>query len=183
MSNGDFEPAQAQSPVWIIGHSGHGKKTLTAAIARFLSKLAAPPTGRFVEIGAAPACPANTKVAILVVSAANGPMPQTRDHLKLAKEAGVPRVVVFMNKTDVADRDLAALIEMEMRELLNMCGFAGDKAAVIRGSAAKALAGDESELGEPSIRRLMKALGRGGPLAAEAESGGGVGGFFRRLFE
>jgi translation elongation factor EF-Tu-like GTPase len=182
MSNAEFEPAQPQSPIWLIGHQGHGKKTLAAAIARYLSKIGLPPTGRFIEAGGAPSCPANTKVAILVVSAADGPMPQTRDHLKLAKGAGVPRIVIFMNKIDIADRDLASLIEMEMRELLNMCGFAGDKAAVIRGSAAKALGGDESELGEPSIERLMKALGRDGPIASEASSGG-VGGFFRRLFE
>src|ERR1700719_438507 len=106
MSNA--EPAQPPSPIWIIGHPGHGKKTLTAAITRSLSKRGLPPTGGVIVVAGAPSCPADTKVAILVVSAADGPMPQTRDHLKLAKGAGVPRIVVFMNKTDIADRDLAS---------------------------------------------------------------------------
>jgi translation elongation factor EF-Tu-like GTPase len=167
----------ADAVIWIIGHSGHGKTTLMAAIARRRSEPDAAPTGPFVEIEGASAGQTGAETAIVVVSGAEGPMPQTRDHLNLAKRSGVSRVMVFVNKADVADGDLLPLIEMEMRELLNLCGFAGNKAVVIRGSAAKALAGDESEIGEPSIQRLMKALGSGG--SSDASSGGG---FFRRLF-
>jgi translation elongation factor EF-Tu-like GTPase len=177
MSDADFESAQPQSGIWIIGQAGHGKSTLTAAIARVLSKSGSSRTLQCVEAGAAAACPEGTKIAILVVSAADGPMPQTRDHLKLARQAGVPRVLVFMNKIDVADKDLVDLVEMEMRDLMTFCGFAGDKAVVVRGSAAKALAGDASAIGEPSIQRLIDAV-----EGAASPSSGGFGGLLRRLF-
>jgi elongation factor Tu len=185
MSDIDFDPAQAQAALWIIGHAGHGKTTLTAAITRCLSKNSLTQAWRCVKIDGASVCPPNTKAAILVVSAADGPMPQTRDHLRLAKQAGIARVAVFLNKMDAADKALVELIEMEMRDLLTMCGFAGDKAAVIRGSAARALEGDESDIGEPSIERLLNGLGKDGPAVASkpgATSGGGLGGLFRRLF-
>ncbi len=95
--------------------------------------------------------------AILVVSAPDGPMPQTREHILLAKQVNVPAIVVFMNKCDmVADKELLDLVEMEIRELLTKYGFPGDKVPVIRGSALKALQGDAE--GEKSILDLMKAV-------------------------
>jgi elongation factor Tu len=96
--------------------------------------------------------------AILVVSAADGPMPQTREHVLLARQVGVPHIVVFLNKVDVADKDLVDLVEMEVRELLSKYEFPGDKIKVIRGSATKGLEGDTGPLGEPSIQALMDAL-------------------------
>ena len=96
--------------------------------------------------------------AILVVSAADGPMPQTREHVLLARQVGVPHMVVFLNKIDVADKDLVELVEMEVRDLLTKYEFPGDKVTIIRGSATKALEGDTSEIGEPAIQRLMDAL-------------------------
>jgi elongation factor Tu len=97
--------------------------------------------------------------AILVVSAADGPMPQTREHILLANQVGVPYIVVFLNKVDmVDDTELLDLVEMEVRELLSSYGFPGDKTPVIKGSALKALEGDQSEIGEPAITRLMEAI-------------------------
>src|SRR5919204_2348713 len=83
--------------------------------------------------------------AILVVSAADGPMPQTREHVLLARQVNVPHIVVFLNKIGVADKDLVDLVELEVRELLTKYEFPGDKVPVIRGSALKALEGDQSE--------------------------------------
>src|SRR5687768_6900181 len=96
--------------------------------------------------------------AILVVSAADGPMPQTREHVLLARQVNVPHIVVFLNKIDAADKDLVELVEMEVRELLTKYEFPGDKVTVIRGSALKALEGDKSEIGEEAIIKLMEAL-------------------------
>jgi elongation factor Tu len=96
--------------------------------------------------------------AILVVSAADGPMPQTREHVLLARQVGVPHIVVFLNKIDVADKDLVELVEMEVRDLLTKYEFPGDKVTIIRGSATKALEGDTSPIGEPAIQALMDAL-------------------------
>jgi len=96
--------------------------------------------------------------AILVVSAADGPMPQTREHVLLARQVNVPHLVVFLNKIDTADKDLVELVEMEVRELLTKYEFPGDKVPVIRGSALKALEGDKSEIGEASIVKLLEAL-------------------------
>ena len=97
--------------------------------------------------------------AILVVSAADGPMPQTREHILLARQVGVPYIVVFMNKCDmVDDEELLELVEMEVRELLTKYDFPGDAIPIIKGSALKALQGDAGELGEPSIFRLADAL-------------------------
>jgi len=96
--------------------------------------------------------------AILVVSAADGPMPQTREHILLARQVGVPAIVVFMNKCDmVDDKELLDLVEMEVRELLTSYKFPGDKIPVIKGSALKALEGDKGELGEVAINALMDA--------------------------
>jgi elongation factor Tu len=97
--------------------------------------------------------------AILVVSAADGPMPQTREHVLLARQVNVPSLVVYMNKCDVVeDKELLDLVEMEIRELLTKYEFPGDKIPVIRGSATKAMQGDTGELGEPAIKKLLDAL-------------------------
>jgi elongation factor Tu len=97
--------------------------------------------------------------AILVVSAADGPMPQTREHILLARQVGVPYIVVYMNKCDmVDDKELLDLVELEVRELLTKYEFPGDKSPIVRGSALKALEGDKGDLGEPSIDRLMEAV-------------------------
>jgi elongation factor Tu len=97
--------------------------------------------------------------AILVVSAADGPMPQTREHILLARQVGVPYVVVYLNKADmVDDPELLELVEMEVRELLSEYDFPGDDIPVVVGSALRALEGDEGELGEPSIIELMEAV-------------------------
>ena len=97
--------------------------------------------------------------AILVVSAADGPMPQTREHILLARQVGVPYIVVFLNKADmVDDAELLELVEMEVRDLLNKYEFPGDTTPVTRGSAMKALEGDQSEIGEPAIIALMKTV-------------------------
>ena len=106
---------------------------------------------------------AQMDAAILVVSAADGPMPQTREHVLLARQVGVPHMVVFLNKVDVADKDLVELVEMEIRELLSKYEFPGDKVTIVRGSATKALEGDQGDLGEPSIQRLMDALDKDVP--------------------
>ena len=97
--------------------------------------------------------------AILVVSAADGPMPQTREHILLARQVGVPYIVVYMNKADmVDDKELLELVEMEVRELLGLYKFPGDDTPVVIGSALKALEGDESEIGVPSIWKLIEAM-------------------------
>jgi elongation factor Tu len=97
--------------------------------------------------------------AILVVSAADGPMPQTREHILLARQVGVPYIVVYLNKADmVDDAELLELVELEVRELLTKYEFPGDDTPIIVGSALKALEGDTSELGEPSVIKLAEAL-------------------------
>lgn len=97
--------------------------------------------------------------AILVVSAADGPMPQTREHILLARQVGVPSMVVFLNKADaVDDKDLLELVEMEVRELLSKYKFPGDEIPIVVGSALKALEGDTGEIGEPAILKLMEAV-------------------------
>jgi elongation factor Tu len=103
--------------------------------------------------------------AILVVSAADGPMPQTREHILLARQVGVPKIVVFMNKADmVDDPELLELVEMEIRELLSSYDFPGDDTPIIVGSALKALEGDTGEFGAESIKKLMAALDEYVPL-------------------
>ena len=97
--------------------------------------------------------------AILVVSAADGPMPQTREHILLARQVGVPSIVVFLNKVDqVDDEELLELVEMEVRELLSSYDFPGDDTPVIKGSALAALEGNKPEIGENAIRELIKAV-------------------------
>jgi elongation factor Tu len=97
--------------------------------------------------------------AILVVSAADGPMPQTREHILLSRQVGVPYIVVYMNKADMVDDDeLLELVEMEVRELLDSYEFPGDDTPIIIGSALKALEGDESDIGAPSVQKLVETL-------------------------
>ena len=99
--------------------------------------------------------------AILVVDATSGPMPQTREHILLARQVDVPNLVVFLNKCDLMagdDEELLELVDMEIRDLLTKYEFDGDNAQIIRGSATKALADDEGELGLPSIQKLMDAI-------------------------
>jgi len=110
--------------------------------------------------------------AILVCSAADGPMPQTREHILLSRQVGVPYIVVFMNKADmVDDEELLELVEMEIRELLDQYEFPGDDTPVITGSALKALEGDESEMGKGAILKLVEALDTYIPLPDRAVDG------------
>ncbi|BES87652.1 Elongation factor [Nesidiocoris tenuis] len=96
--------------------------------------------------------------AVLVVAATDGPMPQTREHLLLARQVGVDKIVVYVNKCDAVDSEVTELVELEVRELLTDFGFEGHESPVVFGSALLALQGDKSELGEPSIWRLLDAL-------------------------
>ena len=97
--------------------------------------------------------------AILVVSAADGPMPQTREHILLARNVGVPNIIVFLNKADqVDDEELVELVEMEVRELLSMYDFDGDNIPIISGSALKALEGDDSEIGSAAVEKLVATM-------------------------
>jgi len=110
--------------------------------------------------------------AILVVSAADGPMPQTREHILLSRQVGVPYIVVYMNKADmVDDAELLELVEMEIRELLDAYDFPGDDTPVIIGSALKALEGDSSDIGVPSIIKLVEALDSYIPMPERAVDG------------
>jgi elongation factor Tu len=97
--------------------------------------------------------------AILVVSAVDGPMPQTREHILLAKQVGIKKLVVFLNKVDIVEDDeLIELVDIEVRELLTKYGFDGDNARIVKGSALKAITEEDTTQGEKSIRELMKAV-------------------------
>ena len=110
--------------------------------------------------------------AILVVSAADGPMPQTREHILLARQVGVPYIVVFLNKADmVDDAELLELVELEVRDLLTLYKFPGDKTPIITGSALKALEGDTSDIGVPSVIKLVAALDEYIPVPKRAVEG------------
>ena len=103
--------------------------------------------------------------AILVVSAADGPMPQTREHILLARQVGVPYIVVFMNKADmVDDKELLELVEMEVRELLTAYKFPGEKTPIVIGIALKALEGDKSEIGVPAVVKLVEEMDKFIPI-------------------
>ncbi len=186
MSKEKFERTKPHVNIGTIGHVDHGKTTLTAALTTVLSKYYGGEAKKYDDIDAAPEekargitintahvdCPGHADYvknmitgaaqmdgAILVVSAADGPMPQTREHILLARQVGVPYIVVYMNKCDmVDDPELLELVEMEVRELLSKYDFPGDEVPVIKGSALKALEGDQSEIGEPSILKLAEAL-------------------------
>src|SRR5947199_7069052 len=110
--------------------------------------------------------------AILVVSAADGPMPQTREHILLARQVGVPYIIVFLNKCDmVDDAELLELVEMEVRELLSKYEFPGDDTPIVHGSAKLAMEGDKGELGEQAIMKLADALDSNIPKPARAIDG------------
>ena len=110
--------------------------------------------------------------AILVVSAADGPMPQTREHILLARQVGVPFIVVYLNKADMVDDDeLLELVELEVRDLLSMYEFPGDDTPIITGSALKAMEGDSSELGSQSVEKLVEALDSYIPVPDRAVDG------------
>jgi elongation factor Tu len=110
--------------------------------------------------------------AILVVSAADGPMPQTREHILLARQVGVPYIVVYLNKADmVDDAELLELVEMEVRELLSKYEFPGDDTPIVKGSALKALEGDKSEIGVPSVVKLVEEMDRYIPVPERAIDG------------
>jgi elongation factor Tu len=110
--------------------------------------------------------------AILVVSAADGPMPQTREHILLARQVGVPFIVVYMNKADQVDDDeLLELVEMEIRDLLSTYEFPGDDTPIVTGSALKAFEGDESDIGIPSIHKLIEAMDSYIPMPERAIDG------------
>ncbi len=110
--------------------------------------------------------------AILVVSAADGPMPQTREHILLARQVGVPYIVVFLNKADmVDDAELLELVEMEVRELLSKYEFPGDDTPIVKGSALKALEGDQSEIGVPAVIKLVQEMDKYIPVPERAVDG------------
>jgi elongation factor Tu len=110
--------------------------------------------------------------AILVVSAADGPMPQTREHILLARQVGVPYIVVYLNKADmVDDAELLELVEMEVRELLSKYDFPGDTTPIVKGSALKALEGDQSEIGVPSVIKLVEEMDKYIPVPERAIDG------------
>jgi elongation factor Tu len=110
--------------------------------------------------------------AILVVSAADGPMPQTREHILLARQVGVPYIVVYLNKADqVDDAELLELVEMEVRDLLSTYEFPGDDTPIVTGSALKAFEGDESDIGVPSIHRIVEAMDSYIPMPERAIDG------------
>ena len=110
--------------------------------------------------------------AILVCSAADGPMPQTKEHILLARQVGVPNIIVYLNKADqVDDKELTELVEMEIRELLTSYEFPGDDTPIITGSALKALEGDSSDIGAPSIQKLVEEMDKFFPQPERAVDG------------
>eukprot|EP00775_Hariotina_reticulata_P009374 gene9374-9537_t len=185
--------------VGTIGHVDHGKTTLTAAITKVLADAQGSTTAvPFDQIDKAPEekargitisashveyetdqrhyahvdCPGHADYmdgAILVVSATDGPMPQTREHILLARQVGVPSLVVFLNKVDaVEDEELVDLVEMEVRDLLSFYKFPGEAIPVVRGSALCALNGDRPDIGKDAIMKLMAAVDEAIPLPQRA---------------
>jgi len=179
MAKAKFERNKPHVNIGTIGHVDHGKTSLTAAITKVLSKSGGATYTAYDQIDKAPEEKArgitiNTAHveyetanrhyaqmdgAILVVAATDGPMPQTKEHVLLARQVNVPYIVVFMNKCDLNDDpEMQELVEMDVRGLLSQYDFPGDDLPVIKGSAVKALEGDQSEIGEPSVLRLMEAV-------------------------
>ena len=192
MSKEKFERNKPHVNVGTIGHVDHGKTTLTAALTKVMAETNGGTFVAYDQIDKAPEekargitistahvdCPGHADYvknmitgaaqmdgAILVVSAADGPMPQTREHILLARQVGVPHMVVFMNKADmVDDKELLELVEMEVRELLTTYKFPGDKTPIVIGSALKALEGDKSEIGVPAVVKLVEEMDKFIPI-------------------
>src|SRR6187551_2411570 len=169
MAKGKFERTKPHVNVGTIGHVDHGKTTLTAAITTVLSAKFGGEAKAYDQIDAAPEEKArgitiNTAHVEYETSKrhyahADGPMPQTREHILLARQVGVPYIIVFLNKCDmVDDAELLELVEMEVRELLSKYDFPGDDTPIIKGSAKLAMEGDKGELGEQAIMKLADAL-------------------------
>ncbi len=184
MAKEKFERNKPHVNVGTIGHVDHGKTTLTAALTKVCAEAFGGETRDFAQIDNAPEerergitiatshvdCPGHADYvknmitgaaqmdgAILVVSAADGPMPQTREHILLSRQVGVPRIVVFMNKADmVDDEELLELVEMEVRELLDQYEFPGDDTPIVIGSALKALEGDADHAAK--VKELVETL-------------------------
>ena len=184
-SSGKYVRAKPHMNIGTIGHVDHGKTTLTAAITKVLHENSG--EGKFVDyasIDKAPEekergitistahvdCPGHADYirnmitgaaqmdgAIIVVSATDGQMPQTREHLLLARQVGIKKLVVFVNKVDqVDDKEMLELVDMEMRELLSTYGFDGDNTPIVTGSALAALEGRDEEIGRSAILKLME---------------------------
>ena len=190
MAKETFKRDKPHVNIGTIGHVDHGKTTLTAAITTVLAKNGLSEVRSFDSIDNAPEekergitintahvdCPGHADYvknmvtgaaqmdgAILVVAATDGPMPQTREHILLARQVNVPRIVVFLNKVDIVDDpEMIDLVEMEVRELLNFYNFDGDNAPIIRGSALGALNGDPQW--EAKVMELMDAVDEYIPL-------------------
>jgi elongation factor Tu len=184
MAKAKFARTKPHCNVGTIGHVDHGKTTLTAAITKILAKSGGATFTAYDQIDKAPEEKArgitiatahvpghadngknmitgaeHMDGAILVVSAADGPMPQTREHILLARQVGVPALVVYLNKIDmVDDPELIELVEMELRELLSSYQFPGDDIPIVKGSALCALEDRDQEMGEKSIMELMDAV-------------------------
>ena len=186
MAKAKFERNKPHCNIGTVGHVDHGKTTLTAAITKILAESGGAEFTDYANIDKAPEerergitistahvdCPGHADYVknmitgaaqmdggILVVNAADGPMPQTREHILLARQVGVPALVVYMNKVDqVDDKELIDLVEMEIRELLTSYEFPGDTIPIIKGSALAALEGRDEEIGKNSILELMKAV-------------------------
>src|SRR5213594_3820145 len=176
MAKKKFERTKPHVNVGTIGHIDHGKTTLTAAITKTLSLKGGAEFRAFDTIDNAPEERergitisiahveyetdkrhyAHVDGAMLVVSAADGPMPQTREHILLAREVEVPQIVVFLNKVDmVDDEELLELVELEVRELLTKYGYKGDEVPIIRGSALKALESTSKDVNAPEFKSIL----------------------------
>jgi elongation factor Tu len=186
MSKEKFDRSKPHCNIGTIGHVDHGKTTLTAAITKVMAEAGGAEFQDYDQIDKAPEerargitistahvdCPGHADYvknmitgaaqmdgAILVVSAADGPMPQTREHILLARQVGVPALCVFMNKVDqVDDEELLELVEMEIRELLSSYEFPGDDIPIVKGSALTALEGGDDAIGSGTIKELMAAV-------------------------